>query len=584
MLRCPPGGPALPCPGRRPCGRGGPGSRSSRWRARRRAAVHARACRGGGRGRGRAGRRPRPTSATAGAVHAGQTARTRRVSSTGGGEVALARLVPEQAWRRPERRTARPALLSCGDDRVVQRSRSPRATVAASVGRGRQLENAAPEDPAGGRVAGRCGRARGRRSSAVGAGHPRRRGSGCRRRSRRRRRGRRSSRTARAGPRRRRGRRAPAAPRHPAGPCPPRRGRAGRPCLVAAPSRSVAPGPRFVGSPTSTVVERSGAAASRAAIDRTTSTSTPWSRSTSARAIAPPGPAALRVERLGRTLRGEGEQDEEDESEADDEAVRRGAPGTDAVPTGGGGGIRACGAARGARSSHDHPGGRRLRQDGAGAGQDVLERDDGAGGVRSGRPSAVADRVEGVGGRRRGDPRMPGRPGRARRRPRVRCGRAGRRGGCARRPTGPAPGSLEDGGVGVPRRERGAGGGTVLVGRAGGAVEDALRRGPVIRRSARTDRATTRATTARPRATASPTVHAGNAPPVDGAPQQLAQPVREAFEEAGLLAVDALAQLGLEPLPGLRGRRVERRVEAHRISAPRRRSATERGRPAARRG
>ena len=62
----------------------------------------------------------------------------------------------------------------------------------------------------------------------------------------------------------------------------------------------LAPGPMLVGSPTRTVVDRSGAASSRPAIERTTSTWTPWSRSTSARAQHL-GSGAVGVERgVGR--------------------------------------------------------------------------------------------------------------------------------------------------------------------------------------------------------------------------------------------------------------------------------------------
>ena len=231
-------------------------------------------------------------------------------------------------------------------------------------------------------------------------------------------------------------------------------------------------------------------------------------------------------------------------------------------------------------------GGGGLGEDGPRPGQVALERDDGAGGVEPGRSPPVADGVEGVRGRRERRGGCREHRDRAPRPPRARCGRAGRRAGCARRPTGRGRGSASTTAVSASPDARAA----WAAARCSSAVRvgpssTPARRGPVIRRSARTDRATTRATTARPSSSREPDRPRREGSAGDRAAEQLGQPVPEPLEQALLLVVDRPCAARPRATPGpARDVGSSGGSRSHRVSGPRRHSATERVRPAAPRG
>ena len=287
----------------------------------------------------------------------------------------------------------------------------------------------------------------------------------------------------------------------------------------------------------------SGCAASRASIERTTSTSTPWSRSTSASARAPSGPvpsgSRAAVGRCGRERQQHHEQHAPAATTTD---VGRGAPHPVAVPAARCRGTRGAGAVLGRVALIA---GLRRRWPGPAA----------AGGWRRGRrparsrlarptrrggAPAVAHGVEGVGGdgERRGgcrEHRPPARPP-----PRARCGRAGRRAGCARRRTGRARGRPR-----APRcRRRRPRGRRPAAARCSAAVRVGPSSTPLAARARHpalgAQRAHQRPARPRPRRrrSAIQIVQPGRPRCRSGAGEEPVQPVPEPFEQPLLLVVD----------------------------------------------
>ena len=350
-------------------------------------------------------------------------------------------------------------------------------------------------------------------------------------------------------------------------------------------SRALAPAPRLVGSPTNTVVSASGRAASRSSIERTTSTSTPWPRSTSARARAPSGP----VPSGSSGAVGRWADSASSTTTSTPRATARDVGAGAAHPVAGPSGPRAWAPAprpgRWWSSSRARRGGR-VREHRPGRRQGGVERRSRPGPTRSWRRGGRSARRRRCRRRAASDEADAGNTGRQRHGHLVRgAARAGRRAGCARRRTGR--------GRGRPRARRSRGRRASSAARAAarcsaavrvGPSSTPLRRRPVIRALGAQRAPQHQPDHGRPDGQGDP---APSRPGSRALPVVPSRPVSQSQSRSSrpsLLVVDALAQLVLEPLPRLGRRGVQGWVESHRVSGPRRHSATGRVRPAGPRG